>query len=183
MNWFKIIDKKQGFKAHACNEFIAGQLVTDLEGRADGGFFFELHPEYSRFEDKLHFELGGTGMYATNQPRTTYDIGGGLQLQIDDAQAHDWILNLKQAEERVLGDGTKYIKLYSAYSCLVLTVEERNSLQSQLADDMDRLNASSDKFLTDFEASWQKAKEEYKAKHGEDLPIIRAQDMIPKGKN
>ena len=65
----------------------------------------------------------------------------------------------------------------------MLTVEERNSLQSQLADDMDRLNASSDKFLTDFEASWQKAKEEYKAKHGQDLPIIRAQDMIPKGKN
>lgn len=164
MPWFKCTDRTFNFKVQYINEFLAQQLVRDMEGRGQG---FELDAEYSKLQDSVHFELGGYGMYAMNQPRHTFDLGGNL-LEVDDAQAHEWMLKLREAKVRTFDDGTEYIKLYSRFCCLILTTTEQKSLLSQLGDAFEAMNKASDDFLEEFNKAWYKDGEP---------PILRLQDI------
>lgn len=173
MTWFVCVDKTFSLKTHFANSYLSSRLIEALENREDETTF-TLDEKNSRLEGKISYELGGYGMYALNQPRHTFDIGGNL-LEIDDQQAQEWMTSLKDAKRRTFADGTEYIKLYSRFSCLVLTQEERESLLFQIKGKLPEMNAASDEFLEKFEESWAKMTKD----NGGVPPIIRLKDLEP----
>jgi len=177
MTWFKCVDKNCYFKVQYINAFLASQLVADMEARPNTDF--RLSGNLSELSEEIHFELGGYGNYAYAQPRHTFLLGDS-KLRVDDQQALDWLLKLKSAKQRTFADGTKYIKLHSRFCCLVLTQEERESLLFQMKGKLQEMQTASDAFL---EQTWTKMRKNYEEEHGQEFPIVRATDLLPKDSN
>jgi len=168
MTWFRCVDRTFNFKPQFINKSYSSHLVEDMESRDKG---FEISAKDSSFEEEIRFELGGYGMYAMNQPRMKFELGEHT-LEIDCAQISDWIEKLKESKQRQFHDGTKYIKLYSRFVCLILTQEERESLLFQMAGKENIAQSLADSFFDELKTSFTKMKKEYKDEHGKDFPLV-----------
>lgn len=173
MSWIKMMDKHFHVKVHYCNRPLFPLMAEDLFER----YGAEPSLELSEITDEVYFEPGGYGMYSMNQPRMRFDVGGNT-LELDSAKVFECLVELKNAEQQRFVDGTEYVTLFSRFSCLVLSIPERESLMFQLQGKLKEANAQADAFFDEAEAGWKAMTESYKQDTGKDFPVLRYQDIV-----
>jgi hypothetical protein len=176
MTWFRCVDKTFNFKPQFINKNFSSHLVEDMESRDQG---FALSSKDSTFEEEIFFELGGYGMYATKQPKMNFSIHDTGTLRIDCGQISDWIEKIKLAKVREFHDGSKYIKLYSRFSVLVLNEQEKESLMFQMVGKEEVAQAIADEFFDGLTKSWNEMKSAYKDENDKDFPLVSDPEKGP----
>lgn len=179
MSWFICRDYSMYYKRHTINITLKDQLIENLENRGNG---FQIDMNNKEVAE-CYFEPGGYGMYAMNQPRTTFDLDD-KKLIIDSAKIPELLSDMRTAKIREFSDGTEYVKFYSRFHCLVLTKMERESMLFQLVGQLSKATKEANAFFERSEEAWQAAKQKYEKEHGENSwPIIRARDLTKKNPN
>ena len=176
MPWFSCVDRSCHYKSHLIDTRFKEQLVEDLEGRGKG---FKLDEELSGENSGTYFEPGGYGMYALHQPQRIFTVRGKT-LKLDSAKVPEALSELRSAKRHVFSDGTEYVKLYSRFWCLVLTLPEREELLFQLTGQLKETIAEADAFFEEHEKGWQQMRKKWKEEHGKPFPILRLEDLKKK---
>ena len=160
MTWLRCVDKTLNFKVQIINNRLQAQLIENMLSR-DKDFEFDI--EKSTLPDSVTFELGGYGIYATSQPRISFNLIDTV-LTIDCGQISAWIEKLKKSKIRVFSDGTKYIKIHARFSCLILTQDERESLIFQMTGKEKEASLAADEFFGNLKKLWNTNKVKHKKK-------------------
>jgi hypothetical protein len=129
MSWWVCVDASMQCKTQFINADLSNALTKYMRDKYTS---FVLDEEKSEYRDKIFFEPGGHGPYILSQPKMIFELYRGSQLQIDCAEIDTWIDLLRTSKRRKFID-MEYIKLYSRFACLILTVPEKESLVFQMS--------------------------------------------------
>lgn len=152
MPWMTCADAALIAKTQFINADNFNKLVKYMEDKYPE---FLLDKERAETKEDIYFEYSGYGPMVGAQPRMKFLLPTST-LRLDCVDVTTWIAELKEAVKRKFQDGTEYYKLYSRFTCLILTPEERESLLFQLIRQEEKANKEAGEFFNKLQEAYDK---------------------------
>jgi hypothetical protein len=152
MTWMICADKSMHTKTQFINAQLINQLIEHMEEKYPE-FIFDM--DRAELEEKVYFEYGGYGAFVGNQPKMEFLLPDSI-LRLDCLDVPKWIEELKGAVPKQFKDGTKYYKVYSRMTCLILTEMEKESLLFQLQRKEEQADKESKDFFDELQKIYDK---------------------------
>lgn len=114
-----------GFKGHFCPRSLVGGMLSDLQARVS--------PEYDGciLEPREGGIIDLPGMIMIDRPMERIRIDT-FDLDIPSQDSRHFAMELYGGPKRKLGDGREYYKIHGGYVCMVLTVEQRDLVLTEM---------------------------------------------------